>query len=137
MRFFSFLIFLLLLVSCTPTKKEVLEINKNRILFVVSNQHTYGYTDINTANHFGEIVFAYDVFVKNNYEVDFVSPKGGAIPIGYLSTSDSIHKKYIYDSILMSKLKKTKSANEIIAKNYKAIYLNFISINIKICSFQF
>lgn len=109
-------------MSCTSSQKETSEINKDKILFVVSNQHTYGNTNINTANHFGEIVFAYDVFVNNNYDVDFVSPNGGAIPIGYLSTSDSIHKKYIYDSELMNKLKNTKSAKEITSKNYKAIY---------------
>ncbi|MFK8061200.1 MAG: type 1 glutamine amidotransferase domain-containing protein [Polaribacter sp.] len=109
-------------MSCTSTQKETSETNKDKILFVVSNQHTYGNSTINAANHFGEIVFAYDILVKNNYEVDFVSPKGGEIPIGYLSTSDSIHKKYIYDSKLMNKLKNTKSANEISSKNYKAIY---------------
>lgn len=122
MRFFSFSLFLLLLMSCTSTKNQKLEANKTKILFVVSNQHTYGNTNLNAANHFGEIVYAYDVFVKNNFKVDFVSPKGGAIPIGYISTSDSIHKKYIYDSKLMNKLKNTKSPKEVTSKNYKAIY---------------
>lgn len=122
MRFYLFLFSFFLLMSSTSTQTETSETNKNRILFVVSNQHTYGNTNINTANHFGEIVFAYDVFIKNNYQVDFLSPKGGAIPIGYLSTSDSIHKKYIYDFQLMNKLKNTKTTNEISSKNYKAIY---------------
>ena len=113
---------LFLLMSCTSIEKEIIENDKDKILFIVSNQHTYGNTNINTANHFGEIVFAYDVFEKNNYQVDFVSPKGGAIPIGYLNTSDSIHKKYIYNSSFMNKLKNTKLPKEITSKNYKAIY---------------
>ena len=122
MRFYHFSLFFFLLMNCTSTKKEISKTNKNKILFVVSNQHTYGNTKINAANHFGEIVFAYDVFINNNYDVDFVSPKGGAIPIGYLSTSDSIQKKYIYDFQLMNKLKNTKPPNLITSKNYKAIY---------------
>lgn len=109
-------------MSCTSTKKETSETYKGKILFVVSNQHTYGNTKIKAANHFGEIVFAYDVFINNNYDVDFVSPNGGAIPIGYLNTSDSIQKKYIYDAKLMGKLKNTKSPHQIKPKNYNAIY---------------
>ena len=122
MRFFLFSFSFFLLMSCTSTQKEISKTNKDKVLFVVSNQHTYGNTNLNAANHFGEIVYAYDIFVKNNYKVDFVSPKGGAIPIGYLSTSDSIQKKFIYDFQLMNKLKYTKSANQISSKNYKAIY---------------
>ncbi len=80
---------------------------KGKILFITSNQHTYGNTKINTSNHFSEIVYAYDVFIKNGFEVDFVSPKGGAIPIGYIKTSDTIQKKYLYDAHFMSRLKNT------------------------------
>ena len=63
-------------LNCSSKEKH-----KEKILFVTSNQHTYGNTNKNTANHFGEIVLAYDVFIKNGYNVDFISPKGGAIPI--------------------------------------------------------
>lgn len=68
----------LLLANCAQ------EESKQRILIVTSNQHTYGNTDINASNHFSEIVLAYDVFVKHGFSVDFISPKGGAIPIGYI-----------------------------------------------------
>ncbi|WP_133946347.1 hypothetical protein [Epilithonimonas xixisoli] len=59
---------------------------QNKILFVTSNQDFYGNTKISTANHFEEIVVPYDVFVKAGYQVDFISPKGGAIPIGYINS---------------------------------------------------
>ena len=95
---------------------------RQRVLFVVSNQHTYGDTKINTANHFAEIVLAYDEFVKEGYPVDFVSPKGGAIPIGYLQTSDPVQKQYLYDFTFMKKLKHTKKPNEIHAVEYSAVY---------------
>ncbi|MEQ6124827.1 type 1 glutamine amidotransferase domain-containing protein [Pseudotenacibaculum sp. MALMAid0570] len=110
-----------LLVSCESSKDSRKEI-KDKILFIVSNQHTYGDTKINTANHFGEIVLAYDVLIKNGYQVDFVSPKGGAIPIGYLNTSDSIQKYYLYDSNFMNKLKNTKTPNQVNSLEYRAVY---------------
>jgi len=96
--------------------------SNNKILFIVSNQHTYGNTDINTSNHFAEIVLAYDVLIDHKYIIDFVSPKGGAIPIGYLNTSDSIQKKYLYDSNFMNKLKNTLKPNAVDPANYKAVY---------------
>ncbi len=98
------------------------ESSKTSILFIVSNQHTYGDTEIGTSNHFAEIVLAYDLLINEGYSVDFVSPKGGAIPIGYLDTSDSIQKQYIYDSNFMNKLKNTHRPDGILASNYKAVY---------------
>lgn len=103
-------------------KKSGQEVSKGNILFIVSNQHTYGDTEISTSNHFAEIVLAYDVLVNEGFSVDFVSPKGGAIPIGYLDTSDSIQKQYIYDSSFMNKLKSTLNPDDIRASNYKAVY---------------
>ena len=105
---------ILLLANCSKNKKN--------ILIVTSNQHTYGNSNINASNHFAEIVLAYDVFVKNGYSVDFISPKGGAIPIGYIATSDSIQKKYLYNNEFMNILKNTKKPSEIDPENYKAIY---------------
>ncbi len=95
---------------------------QNRILMVTSNQEFYGKTKISASNHFEEIVIPYDSFIKSGYSVDFMSPKGGAIPIGYINTSDSLQKKYLYDGWFMDKLEHTMKPNEIIADNYIAIF---------------
>lgn len=96
--------------------------NSNRILFVTSSQHTYGKTGINAANHFAEIVVAYDVFKKHGYAVDFVSPDGGAIPLGYIETSDAVQKKYLYDASFMALLKQTFKPEQVQAQDYRAVY---------------
>lgn len=95
---------------------------QNKILFVTSNQDFYGNTKIPAANHFEEIIVPYDVFTKAGYTVDFISPKGGAIPIGYINASDTLQKKYLYDGWFMDKLEHTMKPNEIIADNYSAIF---------------
>jgi len=95
---------------------------QNKILFVTSNQDFYGSTTISASNHFGEIIEPYEVFIQAGYQVDFISPKGGAIPIGYLNTSDSLQKKYLYDAWFMDKLEHTWKPTEIIAENYVAIF---------------
>ncbi len=113
----------LLLYGCgRSSNTEVQKSSLGNILFITSNQHTYGTTNINTANHFAEIVWAYDVLVKAGYHVDFVSPRGGAIPIGYIKTSDSIQKKYLYDATFMNLLKTTKKAININPGDYTAVY---------------
>jgi CubicO group peptidase (beta-lactamase class C family) len=101
---------------------STLGFSQNKILFVVSNQDHYGTSTIRTANHFGEIAVPYDVFTRSGYTVNFVSPKGGAVPIGYINASDSIHKKYLYNSFFMNKLKKTLQPGEVIAENYSVIF---------------
>ena len=122
MRLLISLCCLCLFTNCQQTINNKKGSEKDKILFIVSNQHTYGNTDINTSNHFAEIVLAYDVLIKENYEVDFVSPDGGAIPIGYLNTSDTIQKQYLYDADFMNKLKNTFSPSNIKSENYKAVY---------------
>ena len=94
----------------------------SRILFVTSNQHTYGATDINAANHFAEIVVAYDIFTKNGYAVDFISPGGGAIPLGYVETSDAVQKAHLYDPQFMNLLKNTLRPADIRPDDYQAVY---------------
>lgn len=95
---------------------------QNKILFVTSNQDFYGNTKIPASNHFEEIVVPYDVFTKAGYQVDFISPKGGAIPIGYINSSDILQKKYLYDAWFMDKLEHTKKPTEIVVDNYVAIF---------------
>ena len=93
-----------------------------KILFITSNQHTYGDTTLNTANHFAEIVVAYDIFKKRGYAVDFVSPHGGAIPLGYIETSNKIQKDHLYNADFMGLLKNTLKPGQIRATDYKAVY---------------
>jgi len=94
-----------------------------RVLFVVSNAHYYGDSDINTANHFPEIVFAYDEFQKAGWQVDFISPEGGAIPLGYIY-SDELLKKHLYDGDFMDLLQFTKKPSNIKVSDYQAIFFS-------------
>ncbi|PCH74872.1 MAG: peptidase [Flavobacteriaceae bacterium] len=94
----------------------------DKILFIVSNASFYGKSDIPTGNSFSEIVNAYDTFKKAGFTVDFVSPKGGSIPLAYINTSDSLQMNFLYNPDFMFALKNTKKPKEIVAKNYKAVH---------------
>ncbi|WP_086031195.1 type 1 glutamine amidotransferase domain-containing protein [Tenacibaculum holothuriorum] len=96
--------------------------SSNKILFVVSNQKTYGDTSLKTSNHFGEIVYAYDVLANAGYTIDFVSPKGGEVALGYIDKANKVQQKYLENSDFLEKLKTTKTPSEVNFSNYKAIY---------------
>lgn len=94
----------------------------NKILFIVSNAHYYGNSTLPTGNSYSEIVNAYDTFVNAGYTVDFVSPKGGAIPLAYINTSDDLQKQYLYDIDFMYALKNTLKPSHINPEDYKAVH---------------
>ncbi len=93
-----------------------------RILFIVSNAHFYGTSALGTGNSYAEIVNAYDTFATQGYTVDFVSPKGGAIPLAYINTSDTLQKSYLYNPDFMYAVGNTKLPKEIDGRNYKAVH---------------
>lgn len=109
------------IISKTATKYDNSIKNGGKILFIVSNAHFYGNSTIKTGNSFYEIVNAYDTFIKAGFHVDFVSPEGGAIPIGYINTSLELQKKYLYDYDLMYALKHTMSPDQVDPSQYKAV----------------
>lgn len=97
---------------------------QQKVLIVTSNQDFYGHSQIAAANHFEEIVVPYDIFVKAGLGVDFVSPKGGAVPLDYFNTSDSLQKKYLYDGFFMDKLEHTLPPSAVNASDYSAVFFS-------------
>jgi putative intracellular protease/amidase len=109
------------IISKSASSQES-NLNGDRILFIVSNAHYYGNSQLPAGNSYSEIVNAYDTFVKAGYTVDFVSPSGGSIPLAYINTSDTLQKKYLYDQDFMYSLNHTNKPIEIRPENYKAVH---------------
>lgn len=109
------------IISKTATRESSNETG-NKILFVVSNTDYYLGTNIPTGNSFDEIILAYEMFKNAGFNIDIISPKGGAIPLKYLNTSEKIKKEYLYNSDFMYTIKHTKKPSEVHSSDYKAIY---------------
>jgi len=109
------------IISKTATREASNETG-NKILFVVSNTDYYLGTNIPTGNSFDEIMLAYEMFTDVGFNVDIISPEGGAIPLKYLNTSEKKKKKYLYDGDFMYALKNTKKPTQVRSSDYKAIY---------------
>jgi putative intracellular protease/amidase len=109
------------IISKAAASKTTNKVGK-RILFIVGNAHYHGKSILPTGNSYGEIINAYYTFETLGYTVDFVSPKGGSIPLAYIDTSDSLQKSYLYNQDFMYLLENTKKPTEIDFKNYKAVH---------------
>lgn len=96
---------------------------KGKVLFVVSNASSYGVnSNKRTGTHYEELVQPYHNLQNSGYEVDFVSPKGGAIPVSYINLKDPLQLRYFYDSELQYKLKNTLKPSQVNSENYQAVY---------------
>jgi len=109
------------IISKTAAHKPSIQHGK-RILFIVSNNDFHADSTLKAGASFSELINAYHEFKLAGYTVDFMSPEGGAISLAYINTSVPLQKKYIYDGQFMNALEHTKSPNEIIPKNYRAVH---------------
>lgn len=95
---------------------------KGNILFVVSSADHFGDSNQRTGAHFGEIVHPYHYFSTAGYEVDIVSPEGGAVPVSYVQLQDELQKRYFYDTKLSQKLSRSLVPAQVDPKRYDAVY---------------
>lgn len=96
-----------------------------KVLIVLTNVSKYTNHDIPTGLWLGELVHFYDEIQKHGIEADFVSPKGGYVPLAPYSMKfmDDVDYKWYQDKGFVTKaLAQTKSPDEINPSDYVAIY---------------
>lgn len=94
----------------------------DRVLFIVSSKFYQGNSKLTAGNSFSEIIIAYDEFKKAGFEIDFVSPKGGIIPLSYINTSNDLQLAYLYDCNFMYQIKHTLNPDQIIPSDYQIVH---------------
>lgn len=91
-----------------------------KILFVLTSHDKKGSTGEPTGFFLSEAAHPWEVLTTAGYTIDFVSPKGGEVPVDGFDLSDPINKKF-WDTN-ESKLKKTLKPSEVDVENYIALY---------------
>jgi len=94
---------------------------EKKILFVVSSHDKKGETGEKTGYYLGEVSHAWDV-LKDDYTIDFVSPKGGKPPVDGFDLSDPINKKFWDDAVYHNKIDNSMKPPEVNPNDYFAIY---------------
>jgi putative intracellular protease/amidase len=100
--------------------------SNGKILVVMTNHYAYPNRKDTTGLWLTELTHFYDVARAAGYEMDFVSPQGGSVPLDerslkaiYLDKSAKIH---LADPEFMQRLKTTLAPSSIEPSQYKAVY---------------
>jgi len=114
--------------ACTQVDKapqtrspEIKNSNK-KILFVVTSQGEIPKTGKKTGAYISEITHPYEVLTKAGYEIDFVSPKGGQVPLDGMDSLDKVSKKLLSNDSFLKQLSTTKTPTEIDPSSYEAVF---------------
>ncbi|HEL2440465.1 TPA: type 1 glutamine amidotransferase domain-containing protein [Streptococcus suis] len=96
-----------------------------KALIVLTNIEQYGEHERLTGLWLSEMTHFYDELVKVGYEADFVSPKGGYVPLDphSLTTMDDVDRTYYKDADFRNRaLGQTLRPEEVKAADYELIY---------------
>ncbi|NRG97602.1 type 1 glutamine amidotransferase domain-containing protein [Streptococcus suis] len=96
-----------------------------KALIVLTNTEQYGEHDRLTGLWLSELTHFYDELVKVGYEADFVSPKGGYVPLDphSLTTMDDVDRTYYRNATFRNRaLGQTLRPEEVKAMDYELIY---------------
>ncbi len=100
--------------------------NGHKILVVMTNHFAYPTRKDKTGLWFTELTHFYDVVHAAGFQMDFVSPEGGEIPLDERSMKsfylDDSARAHLADPAFMARLKMTQPANTIDPTQYQAIY---------------
>lgn len=93
-----------------------------RILFVLTSESRLGETGHKTGAYLSEITHPYDELTRAGYEIDFISPLGGSVPLDGVKMDDAINATWMNDGEFLSKIENTKKPTDVNAEDYLAIY---------------
>ncbi len=113
------LVLLFLGLGCS--QKNKVSLNK-KILFVVTSHSKLGDTKKKTGAYISEITHPYLVFKNAEYDIDFISPRGGSVPLDGMKNIDEATKELLKDTEFMNLLKNTKKPSAIRTADYDAVY---------------
>src|SRR5262245_47162448 len=89
-----------------------------RALVVLTSHDKLGSTGKSTGAYLSEITHAYWTLVRAGIEVDFVSPKGGNVPLDGLDRSDADNASFLDDAAVMARLHASMRPDEIEPSRY-------------------
>src|SRR3989338_292049 len=95
-----------------------------KVLVVLTNHGVLGASGKKTGCYLSELTHFYSILKKAGYGMDFVSPKGGEVPIdpGSMNVKDAVNKECMEDSEFLSKLRESYAPNQVRPEDYVAVY---------------
>lgn len=96
----------------------------NRIAFILTSHSELGDTGTKTGYFLSEVAHPYHVLRDAGFEIDFISPQGGDVPMDPSShdLEDPANAAFLKDDAVKDALQQTKAAANAKAEDYDAIY---------------
>lgn len=107
-------------LPCYLSKRDKIMKDK-KVLFVVTSHGELGNTGRKTGFWLSEVCHPYSVLSKE-YEIDFVSPKGGRPPVDGFDLSDPINKECWESPEWQERISTTMTPDQVDASQYCAIF---------------
>lgn len=94
----------------------------HRVLTVVTSHAELGSTGKATGAYLSEITHVYTRLVDAGFEVDFVSPKGGRVPLDGVDRADSENVAFLDNPAVMERLHASLRPDQADPSRYQAIF---------------
>lgn len=92
------------------------------ILIAVTSHDQKGETGEKTGAYLAEVAHPYATFRAAGFEVDFVSPQGGEVPLDGVDRRDPVNAAFLDDAQAMAKLHTSKRPDTVEPQRYAAIF---------------
>jgi len=102
--------------------REPEQAKRPKILMVLTSHDRLGETGRRTGFYLSEAAHPYAQFVGRGYAVDFVSPRGGRVPIDGLEAADPVARTFAADRVVKRALETTLTPDQVDAGAYVAIF---------------
>lgn len=93
-----------------------------RALIALTSHATLGTTGKPTGAYLAEVSHPYAVLRAAGWEVDFVSVRGGAVPLDGVSRKDPVDAAFLDDAATLARLHASAAPAEVDASRYDAIF---------------
>jgi putative intracellular protease/amidase len=93
-----------------------------KVLMVLTSHADLGNTGRKTGCYLPEVAHPWKVFTEAGYQVDFVSPKGGEVPMDGVDLSDPVQQAFLDDPDVAAALRNTSTPEQVDPSDYDVIF---------------
>lgn len=121
MKYMILSVLLVFFTTNTVVDAQTEQQSKDKILFVLSSHEKLGDTGKETGFYLSEAAHPWKV-LKGDYQIEFVSPEGGKVPVDGFDLEDPVNKEFWENPQIQKALNNTMKPSDVDPAEYVAIH---------------